>query len=143
MIVKLSKRKICLCFMINIQLRTTKNMKPSGHGDYVSGNVAKNRWQIVSALCFLVVKRVLNRTWNWLKVFICEIVFTKMVLDSRLHSMNCVTRGMWNMYNIITEEKARTLFCEGPMSCWRGIRVRKLSSNVTVQIFTMSVNSLK
>ena len=143
MIVKLSKRKICLCFMINIQLRTTKNMKPSGHGDYVSGNVAKNRWQIVSALCFLVVKRVLNRTWNWLKVFICEKVFTKMVLDSRLHSMNCVTRGMWNMYNIITEEKARTLFCEGPMSCWRGIRVRKLSSNVTVQIFTMSVNSLK
>ena len=141
MIVKLSKRKICLCFMINIQLRTTKNMKPSGHGDYVSGNVAKNRWQIVSALWFLVVKGVLNRTWNWLKVFICEIVFTKMVLDSRLQFNELC--DPWNMYNIITEEKARTLFCEGPMSCWRGIRVRKLSSNVTVQILTMSVNSLK
>jgi len=70
----------------------------------------KNRWQILSAL-FLVVKRVLNRIWNFLKVFRCKLVYTQMVFDSRLQLCD-----LWNTayYN---KEKARTLlnyFVKGP-----------------------------
>ena len=46
--------------------------------------VATSRKQvtIVSRSVF-VVKRVLNRMWNWLLVFRCKLDFTQMVFDSR------------------------------------------------------------
>jgi len=46
--------------------------------------MSRNNWQVVSALRLLVVKRVLNRIWNWLKASRYKLVFTKMVFDSRL-----------------------------------------------------------
>ena len=84
----------------------------------------ENRWQTLSAFVFFVVKRILNRIWNWLmKVFRCKLLFTQMVFDSWLHFV-------WPVeYSIITERESKNtfeLFCKGPLSCWRAIRVRKL-----------------
>ena len=78
------KTNSCLCLMINNQLSTTKNilvrwMKRSGHGDYASGDVAKTGDKS-SLRGVFVVKRVLNRIWNWFIKF----EFTQMVFDSRL-----------------------------------------------------------
>ena len=91
--------------MINNQLSPTKHirvwwMKCSGHGDYASGDVAKAGDK--SALHGVyVVKRVLNRIWNWLIVFRCKLEFTQMVFDSRLQLCD-----QWNTaYN---RKKART-----------------------------------
>ena len=65
-------------------------MKCSGHGDYVSGDVVKTGDK--SALReFFVVKRVLNRIWNWLIVFRGKLEFTQMVFDSWLQ-----LRDLWN-----------------------------------------------
>ena len=83
----------------------------------------KNRWKIVSVLRF-VVKRVLNRIWDWLKVFRYKLEFTQMVFDSILQ---CVTRGIQH----ITERESKNtfeLFCQGPLSCWKGNKSQKTSS---------------
>ena len=58
-------------------------------------------------------KQVTNVFSNWLKVLRCKLVFTTMVFDSQLQLCD-------------RKRKQENLFCEGPLSYWRGIRVRKL-----------------
>ena len=57
-------------------------MKRSGHGDYASGDVAKTGDK-PSLRDVFVVKRFLNRIWNWLIAFRCNIEFTQMMFDSK------------------------------------------------------------
>jgi len=64
-----------------------------------------------------------------------------MVFDSRIQ-----LRDPWNTaYNRKRkQEHFWLIFTEGPLSCWRGISQKTIPvTYVTVQMFTMSVNSLK
>jgi len=81
----------------------------------------ENRWQIGSAWCFC---RKTSFKSNM------KLIYS--ILDANLslskwcwiHDFNCVIDGIQH----ITERETKNtflLFCEGTLSCWRGIRVRK------------------
>ena len=85
--------------------------------------MAASQKQVTNRLLalYLVLKWVLNRIWYRLKLVRCKLVF------NQIHDFNCVTCGIQH----ITERESKKtfeLFCKGPLSCWRGIRVKKTIS---------------
>ena len=81
---------------------------------------SENRWQIVSALCFLVVKSFKSNL-KLIKIIKMQTCFTQMVFDSRIHNFNYVTLGILH----ITERESKNtfeLFCEGGLELLKGNR---------------------